>query len=134
MIGGYSLPEGGRSHFGALLLGVYEGKGKNKRLMFCGKVGTGFTEAVLKSLGASMKKLERRETPFANLPEARTGRYGSGVTAAEMKRCRWVTPKLVAQVKFAEWTRDGKLRQPVFLGLRNDKDAADVVREEPADA
>jgi bifunctional non-homologous end joining protein LigD len=130
VIGGYSLPEGGRSHFGALLLGVHQGKD----LAFCGKVGTGFTEAILKSLGAAMKKLERKETPFVNLPEARTGRYGSGVTAAEMKRCRWVTPRLVAQVKFAEWTRDGKLRQPVFLGLRRDKDAAEVVREEPADA
>lgn len=129
VIGGYSLPEGGRSHFGALLLGVYEGN----KLTFCGKVGTGFTEAMLKALHARLKKLERKDPAFVNLPEARTGRYGSGVTAAEMKRCRWVTPRLVAQIKFAEWTRDGKLRQPVFLGLRQDKDAADVVREEPAD-
>ena len=61
--------------------------------------------------------------PFVNLPEKRTGRYGAGITAAEMKHCHWVEPQMVCQIKFSEWTRDEKLRQPVFLGLREDKDA-----------
>jgi bifunctional non-homologous end joining protein LigD len=130
VIGGYTNPGGGRTHFGSLLLGVYEGK----KLVFCGKVGSGFNDAVLKSLHADLRRLAREEPPFVNLPEASSGRWGSGLTASEMKRCHWVAPRLVAQVKFAEWTRDGKLRQPVFLALRKDKDADDVVREEPADA
>jgi bifunctional non-homologous end joining protein LigD len=128
VVGGYTDPEGGRSSFGALLVGVHE----KKALRFCGKVGTGFTDALLKSLLGRMKKLSRKDCPFVNLPEPRAGRYGAGVTVAEMRRCHWLKPELVAQVKFSEWTRDGKLRQPVFLGLREDKDAADVVREEPA--
>lgn len=127
VIGGYTEPEGARSSLGALLVGVYE----KKSLRFCGKVGTGFTAASLRALHARMRRLERKACPFANLPEPRAGRYGAGVTAAEMRRCHWVRPELVCQVKFSEWTRDGKLRQPVFLGLREDKDAGDVIREEP---
>jgi bifunctional non-homologous end joining protein LigD len=65
------------------------------------------------------------------LPEPRGGRFAAGVTAAEMRRCHWLKPQLVGQIKFSEWTRDGKLRQPVFLGLRQDKAARDVVRELP---
>jgi bifunctional non-homologous end joining protein LigD len=61
----------------------------------------------------------------------RSGRYGAGITPAEMKRCHWLQPKLVCQVKFSEWTRDDKLRQPVFLGLREDKAAKEVIRETP---
>jgi hypothetical protein len=72
---------------------------------------------------------DRERCPFVDLPEKRRGRYGEGVTLAEMKRCHWVKPILVCQVKFAEWTRDDRLRQPVFLGLREDKDAKEVVRE-----
>jgi bifunctional non-homologous end joining protein LigD len=130
VIGGYTDPEGGRKHFGALLMGVYEGK----RLVYTGKVGSGYNDALLRTLGKRFKALAQEACPFANLPEAKAGRYGSGITRAEMKRCHWLKPELVAQVKFAEWTRDGKLRQPVFLGIREDKKAADVGREEPADA
>jgi len=64
------------------------------------------------------------------LPEKTKGRWGLGITSAVMKRCHWVKPVLVAQVKFTEWTHDDQLRQPVFLGLRTDKEAKDVVREE----
>jgi bifunctional non-homologous end joining protein LigD len=128
VIGGYTNPEGSRQHFGALLLGFYE-KGK---LKFCGKVGTGFHEKLLKSLNSQFRGIPQNECPFSNLPEKRSGRFGAGVTAAEMKRCHWVEPQLVGQIKFSEWTRDEKLRQPVFLGLREDKNASEVVREKAA--
>jgi bifunctional non-homologous end joining protein LigD len=125
VIGGYTDPEGTRKYFGAILVGVYEGN----RLHFVGKVGTGFNEELLRSLHAKFKKIPSAECPFVNLPEKRSGRYGQGVTPSEMKRCHWVQPTLVCQIKFAEWTRDDRLRQPVFLGLREDKDAKEVVRE-----
>jgi bifunctional non-homologous end joining protein LigD len=128
VIGGYTNPEGSRQHFGSLLVGV-QAKGA---LQFCGKVGTGFNAALLRSLHRDFQKIATDTCPFANLPEKRSGRWGQGVTAAEMKRCHWVKPTMVCQVKFAEWTRDGLLRQPVFLGLREDKDASEVVREKAA--
>jgi bifunctional non-homologous end joining protein LigD len=128
VIGGFTDPSGARQYFGALLVGYY----KEDELIYAGKVGTGFNEALLKKLRAQLAPLMREQCPFANLPEKRAGRYGAGVTPAEMKRCHWVEPKLVCQIKFSEWTRDGKLRQPVFLGLREDKPARDVVRENPA--
>jgi bifunctional non-homologous end joining protein LigD len=127
VIGGYTEPQGSRQHFGSVLVG-YQGK---EGFKFAGKVGTGFDEALLKSLHARLEALEVSECPFQNLPEKRSGCYGQGLTVAEMKRCHWVKPSLVCQIKFSEWTRDGKLRQPVFLGLRNDKDAGEVVRETP---
>ncbi|WP_050028717.1 non-homologous end-joining DNA ligase [Verrucomicrobium sp. BvORR034] len=127
VIGGYTEPSGARSHLGALLVGVLE-KGK---LIYSGKVGTGFTAATLKELHQQMAKLKRTTCPFSDLPEEREGRYGQGITAAVMKRCHWVKPVLVCQVKFGEWTRDGRLRQPVYLGLREDKPAREVVRELP---
>ncbi|EDY18173.1 DNA polymerase LigD, ligase domain protein [Chthoniobacter flavus Ellin428] len=125
VIGGYTDPEGSRPHFGALLVGVQQ-KGK---LIYCGKVGTGFNHSVLKSLYAAFKKIARQKCPFANLPAKSSGRWKQGITAAEMRRCHWVEPKMVCQIKFGEWTRDDVLRQPVFLGLREDKDASEVVRE-----
>lgn len=128
VIGGYSDPEGSRMHFGALLVGYYEGK----KLMFAGKVGTGFDQLQLRSLHEKFQNLGDRICPFANLPEKKGARYSPGLTVAEMKRCHWLKPKWVCQIKFSEWTRDGKLRQPVFLGLREDKDAREVVREKAA--
>ena len=125
VIGGYTAPGGTRKHFGALLVGVYEGK----ELKFVGKVGTGFDASLLRNLHSRFEKIRRDTCPFANLPEKRSGRYGQTITATEMKRCRWVEPTMVCQVKFSEWTRDQKLRQPVFLGIREDKNAQDVVRE-----
>jgi len=76
-----------------------------------------------------LQKIRRATCPFINLPEKSRGRWGLGITPAVMKRCHWVKPVLVAQVKFTEWTLDDQLRQPVFLGLRTDKEAKDVVRE-----
>jgi bifunctional non-homologous end joining protein LigD len=67
--------------------------------------------------------------PFFNLPAAGRSRWDQGLTAAEMKRCHWVEPVMVCQIKFTEWTRDDRLRQPVFLGIREDKKANEVVRE-----
>ena len=128
IIGGYTNPEGTRKYFGAVLVGYFE---KNK-LRFGGKVGTGFNEAWLKRLSAMFGKLALQRCPFGNLPEKRNGRYGQGITPSKMKLCHWVKPSLVCQVKFAEWTNDGKLRQPVFLGLREDKDPKEVVRETAA--
>ena len=127
VIGGFTNPEGTRQHFGALLLGSYH----KSNLQFCGKVGTGFNDKLLENLKDRFSGLASNSCPFVNLPEKRAGRYGAGVTAAEMKRCHWLKPEMVCQVKFSEWTRDDKLRQPVFLGLREDKDAGEVVRERP---
>jgi bifunctional non-homologous end joining protein LigD len=86
-----------------LLLGAYRGK----ELRFVGKVGTGYTQKLLASLHRAFQPLVRREPPFSNPPRER------GAT--------WLEPRLVAQIAFQEWTADGKLRQPVFLGLRDDK-------------
>jgi bifunctional non-homologous end joining protein LigD len=118
-------PEGSRKYFGALLVGYY-GRGG---LLFTGRVGTGFSEKLLANLYARLPKIKRVTCPFLNLPEKRRGRWGQGITPAVMKRCHWVEPLLVAQIKFTEWTIDDQLRQPVFLGLRTDKQAGDVVRE-----
>jgi bifunctional non-homologous end joining protein LigD len=125
VIGGYTLPEGSRKYFGSLLIGYYGPGG----LLFAGRVGTGFSEKLLASIYTQLQKLRRTTCPFINLPEKTKGRWGLGITPAVMKRCHWVKPVLVAQVKFTEWTLDGQLRQPVFLGLRTDKQAKDVVRE-----
>ncbi len=127
VIGGYTEPEGARQHFGAILVGYFE-KGT---LRYAGKVGTGFKAAGLRELHERFSRIPQSRCPFVDLPETRAGRYGQGITAAVMKRCHWLEPLLVAQVKFAEWTRDGRLRQPVFLGLREDKPARTVVREVP---
>ena len=128
VIGGFTPPGGTRKHFGALLVGVYRGD----ELRFAGKVGTGFNEASLHSLYQKMHQLERKTCPFAGLPEKTPGRWAQNITPAEMKRCHWIDPKLVCQVRFTEWTRDGKLRHPVFLGLRTDKKAREVTREKAA--
>ena len=125
VIGGYTPPAGARKHFGALLVGYYQGK----KLVFAGKVGTGFNTKLLTSLHTLFKAEERVDCPFVDLPSKQAGAWVLGITPAIMRRCHWVNPKLVCQVKFAEWTRDAKLRQPVFLGLRDDKPAKQVTRD-----
>lgn len=124
VIGGYTRPKGGRAYFGALLVGYYD----QDRLLFAGKVGTGFDQRWLKSLHRKFQKLIRQDCPFVNLPEKPSG-GSKGITRGEMRWCTWVAPSLVCQVRFAEWTRDGHLRQPAFLGLREDKKPTEVVRE-----
>ncbi len=125
VIGGYTEPEGARKHFGSLIVGYHKGK----ELFCAGKVGSGFNQKLLASLHTAFRKIERAKCPFVNLPNKERGRWGQGITPAEMKHCHWVKPEMVCQLKFTEWTKDGRLRHPVFLGLRKDKDAREVVRE-----
>jgi bifunctional non-homologous end joining protein LigD len=106
-------------------VGYYQGKD----LSFVGKVGTGFNEKMLELLYARFKKLIQPDCPFANLPEKLSGSGAKGMTAGEMRKCTWLKPELVCQVRFAEWTRDNHLRQPAFLGLREDRLAKEVMRE-----
>lgn len=127
VIGGFTQPQGSRKHFGSLLVGYYEGG----KLLYAGRVGTGFNEASLKSLRREMDQIRTPQWAFTNLPERKRNRFSPDLTISEMKKCAWVEPKLVCQVRFTEWTRDGKLRHPVFLGLREDKQPEDVVRERP---
>ena len=103
VIGGYTAPKGGRQHLGALLVGLYDGP----KLRYVGKVGTGFTQETLDMLATKFERLRTAKPPFDPAPR--------------MKDATWVRPKLVAQLVYAEWTADGKLRQPAFLGLRTDK-------------
>jgi len=125
VIGGYTQPEGSRKYFGALLVGFYEGK----KLKFAGRVGTGFSEKLLSSLFSELNKIRVDKCSFFNLPAAGRSRWDQGLSAAEMRRAHWVKPVMVCQVKFTEWTRDDRLRQPVFLGIREDKKGTEVVRE-----
>jgi bifunctional non-homologous end joining protein LigD len=111
VIGGYTAPRGSRTDLGALLLGYYEGD----KLRYAGKVGTGFGRAELARLAGLLAPLRRDDSPFAD--EVRE------------RHTTWVEPSLVAQVGFSEWTRDGRLRHPRYLGLREDKAAREVVRE-----
>lgn len=124
VIGGYTPPRGGRKYFGSLLVGYYD----DERLICASKVGTGFNHTTLKSLFSLFQKHRVDSCPFSNLPAPRS-RFGQGITRAAMKTCTWLRPKLIGQVRFLEWTSDGSLRQPVFLGLRDDKNPRDVVRE-----
>lgn len=121
VIAGYTPPQGSREHFGALLIGAlligYYEKGK---LHAAGKVGTGFTQKMLSSLAERFRPLQRKTSPFDVM---------DNLTSAEIRSAHWLKPTLVAQIHFKEWTREGRLRQPVFLGLREDKAARDVVRE-----
>jgi len=125
VIGGYTDPEGSRQFFGSVIVGYYKGKD----LVFAGKVGTGFNTKLLRSLHGRFKAISQEKCPFINLPLPRGSKWGQCITKAEMKICHWVEPSMVCQVKFGEWTRDDRLRQPVFLGLREDKDASEVIRE-----
>jgi bifunctional non-homologous end joining protein LigD len=112
VIGGYTDPAGSRTDFGALLVGYYE----DGRLRYAGKVGTGYTAATLGQLGARLRELDSPASPFVDARPIPRGTH-------------WTRPELVAQVGFAEWTSDGRLRQARFLGLRDDKPPAEVVRE-----
>ena len=117
VIGGFTDPGGARSGFGALLLGVYD---RNGHLHFAGKAGTGFTERTLKELHEKFSALKQVHSPFAESP--------IGVDA---RGVHWIKPELVAEVAFAEWTSEGILRQASFQGLREDKVATSVIKEEP---
>jgi bifunctional non-homologous end joining protein LigD len=115
VIGGFTAPKGSRTEFGALLVGYNE----NGTIRYAGKVGTGFDQATLRELGARLRRLEQDRSPFAPFKPIPPS-------------TRWVRPELVAQIAFAEWTRDARLRHPRYLGLRDDKPASEVVREVPS--
>jgi bifunctional non-homologous end joining protein LigD len=114
VVGGWTEPKGSRKGFGALLLGVYE----KKSLRYVGSVGTGFSTKVLAELYERIRKLERKTSPFVNSVDANATAH-------------WCKPELVVQVRFTEWTRDKYLRHPAYLGVRLDKNASDVVAEQP---
>jgi bifunctional non-homologous end joining protein LigD len=122
VIGGYR--PGGHG-IDALVVGYYEGR----ELRFAGKVRAGFTPVVRRELFATLQPLAADRCPFADLPSVKTGRWEGGITAEQMHEMRWVRPSLVAQVRFVEFTADGRLRHPSFLGLRTDKRPKDVRRE-----
>jgi bifunctional non-homologous end joining protein LigD len=111
VIGGFTAPKGSRIEFGALLLGYYDGDS----LRYAGKVGTGFDEETLRSIGNRLRALRASKSPFSE--------------AIRERDVTWVRPELVAQLSFSEWTSHGRLRHPTFLGLRDDKAASKVVRE-----
>jgi bifunctional non-homologous end joining protein LigD len=114
VVGGYTLPTNGIRGVGALLLGYYKGG----KLIYAGRTGTGFTQKTHRMLRDKFESLARQTSPFETLP------------ADAKKGARWVTPDLVAQVRFSTWTADDLVRQAAFLGLREDKAAKEVVREE----
>lgn len=114
IICGYTDPKKSRAYFGALLVGYY----KNKKLIFAGKVGTGFSEAVLDMLGKKLQKIEIQKCPFSTYDDSLQGIH-------------WVKPILVAEFEFAQWTKANRLRVGRYKGLRDDKDAKNVVKETP---
>jgi DNA ligase D-like protein (predicted ligase) len=113
VIGGWTDPKGSRTWFGALLVGYWE----KDRLRYAGKVGTGFDGATLERVGKELHRLEQADPPFDE---------------RRLPRAHWIKPELVAEIAFTEWTRDGKLRHPRYLGLRTDKPAREVIRERPS--
>jgi bifunctional non-homologous end joining protein LigD len=113
VVGGFTEPRNARPHLGALLLGAHDAEGK---LVYVGHMGGGFDRAGLRTMRERLDRLERRTSPFAVAPRTN-------------EPAHWVAPKLVVEAKFAEWTTDGKLRQPIFLGVRDDKAARDVTIE-----
>ena len=122
VIGGYTI---GSKTFDALIFGYYEGD----QLIYVARTRNGFTPALRQQLFRRFHGLEIKECPFGNLPEARSGRWGQGLTRAKMAECRWLKPVLVAQIEFLEWTSDDHLRHSKFIGLRDDKPAGSVRRE-----
>jgi len=122
VIGGYTV---GAKTFDALIFGYYD----NDRLIYAARTRNGFTPAMREQLFRKFRRLEISECPFVNLPEAKSGRWGQGLTKAKMGECRWLKPLMVGQFEFLEWTGDNHLRHTSFVGLRDDKPARDVTRE-----
>src|SRR5262249_2357935 len=112
VIGGFTDPGGGRKYFGALLLGVYQGK----QLFYVGHVGTGFSEKLLRDIHRVLEPLVQSAGPFKVKPPSNAPAH-------------WVKPERVCEVNFREWTKDGVMRQPVFLGMRSDVAPESVQRE-----
>jgi bifunctional non-homologous end joining protein LigD len=108
----------------SIIVGYYQ----DGRLLYAGKVRNGFVPHTRRAVAAKLRGLEIATCPFANLPERKRTQWA--LTKEEMKNCKWVEPEVVAQIEFTEWTPDAHLRQSAFVGLREDKDPREVVREE----
>lgn len=119
LVCGYTAPQGSRVGFGALLLGAWH----DQQLIYTGKVGTGFNQRSLQALAAQLKRLEVKKSPLHTDAKRPT----PGLTPADLENVTWVKPKLIAAVEFSNWTREGRLRHPVFRGLRDDIEADDVL-------
>jgi ATP-dependent DNA ligase len=122
VIGGYTP---NLKNFDALIFGYYE----SGKLIYVARTRNGFTPSIREKLFQQFKGLHSNTCPFSNLPEAKSGRWGVGLTAAKMKEGRWLKPVLVGQFEFAEWTVDNHLRHSKFIALREDKDAKEVRRQ-----
>jgi DNA ligase D-like protein (predicted ligase) len=125
VIGGYTPSS---KNFDALLVGYYEGD----TLMFAAKVRNGFVPAMRDTVFHHFEKLRIKTCPFANLPESGKGRWGEGLTVADMEKCIWLKPRLVVAIEYAEWTPANHLRHAKFIALREDKNAREVIRENPS--
>jgi bifunctional non-homologous end joining protein LigD len=122
VIGGYtSTPK----NFDAVLVGYF----RDNKLMFAARVRNGFVPSLRTAVFRKFRGLETHKCPFANLPESEKGRWGEGLTAADMEKCIWLKPRLVAAIEYAEWTPANHLRHSRFVALRDDKDPRQVVRE-----
>jgi DNA ligase D-like protein (predicted ligase) len=121
VVGGYTP-----SHLGidALVIGFY----RDRNLIFAGRIRAGFNPQSRRTVYDQLKHLETSKCPFSNLPEARSGRWGEGMTAEKMKECRWLKPEAVAEIAFTDWTDDEHLRHASFVALREDVDPHTVVR------
>ena len=122
VIGGY-VPAS--DAFDSLLVGYYEGRD----LMYAGRIRAGLVAASRRVLLSHFAGLSTEHCPFQNLPERTSGRWGEGLTAEDMDKCRWLAPRLVAVVEFLEWTPELRLQHPRFVGLREDKEPNEVIRE-----
>jgi bifunctional non-homologous end joining protein LigD len=122
VIAGYRLSP---KNFDAIVFGCYD----SGKLIYAGRTRNGFTPSMRDQLFKRFSGLAAEKCPFANLPEARRGRRGEGLTAEKMKACHWLKPMLVGQFEFVEWTPDGHLRQSRFMGLREDQEPGKVVRK-----
>lgn len=123
VIGGYKPADAG---FDSVLVGYYD----QRKLHYAGKVRAGFTPHARVDLFRRLAPLQSSKCSFVNLPSSRSSHWGEGITAEEMTQLRWVKPAVVVEVAFTEWTRDGNLRHASFVGVRDDKPAKDVRREE----
>ena len=122
VIGGY-IPAS--TTFDSILFGYYE----RRDLMYAGRIRNGFTPASRRTVFSSFEGLPVSKCPFRNLPESRRGRWGEGITAEDMKKCRWLKPELIATIEFLEWTPDSRLRHPKFVGIHDDRSPSGVTRD-----
>ncbi len=124
VVGGY-VP--GAHGVEAIIVGYY----KESELIYVARVRNGFVPATRRQVFAKLQPLVVSDCPFANLPETEKGRWGTGLTADDMKTCIWVRPALVARIEYLEWTESDHLRHSKYIELRDDKDSRDVVKEKP---